>query len=190
MIKITQASGRRNARRLVAVAGAAFIVGGLVTAAAPAYADTAKDAVCTDTTQGVSATPIDAGTDGPQADTITATGTVTCVDANNQPLAGGTSQVTANLPGVQCTGDENAGTVNEQITWSDGTTTTIDFSQLDAAESSGTANITSTGTATGTRFANDTVTATGSASGSGCGTSSGLSNDTGTMTLTFTPAAA
>lgn len=83
--------------------------------------------------------------------------------------------MTVHLPGAQCTGEEDAGTNDVAVTWSDGITSEIHYGTIHRAEYAGLVTVTESGTvaSTSTKFADDGSSLTGQLVGHGCGSATG-----------------
>jgi len=183
---------RRTTAVLACVALSGVALAGL---AAPAYAGTVPSvrsgttlAICTVVNTGTYQKAVDpGGSDAPEADTVTGTGVLNCVDASGKPLIAGTSTYAVNLTGAECTGDVTGQTITEKITWSDGTRSTVTLAKNNAVELGGVATVTDSGSisAASTRFAGSTVTSLGTADGKGCGSAQGETSQSDVYLQTF-----
>lgn len=147
------------------------------------------DATCVMTGHGVFATAVGAGgVDIAMPDTLSMTGTVTCVDAAGVAAAAGTFQRTVTMPTVECTGDEHGDTSTSTVSWSDGAVSTFQFTKTDVVKMSGTASLTVAGgvSADSARYANDTISAGGISAGAGCGSPVGEAALDTTLVLRLT----
>ncbi|MFD8479554.1 hypothetical protein [Kitasatospora sp. NPDC059673] len=162
----------------------------IVDTSARAYSATpTTDATCVLHAHGVFTTAVDAGgTDTPIPDTLTMTGTVTCVDSAGAPLASGAFERVVTMPSTECTGDEHGDTSTTTIHWSDKTTSTFRFDRTDVMKVNGTASLVVSGAVTddSAAFANDTIKAVGTSYGAGCGTPAGETALDSTLVLRLT----
>ena len=188
MAKPVPATASRMVYRSAAVVlGTALATGGLAPAAS-AQAGAKTLALCFQQTHNAFATPV---TNIPQPNTLTGTGTISCLDVQRTIVRTGTVHVVVTLPIAQCVGHEtNDGSILNTITWRDGTMSTLNLSRdsgiQTGAFSTGSAH--GTVTADSTRFPRAAVTATDRAVPHGCGTAEGATSSDAEVTLTFTDA--
>jgi hypothetical protein len=111
----------------------------------------------------------------------------TCLEYSGNLLVTGTGTAKVQLPGAQCTGDENEGTNDVAVTWSDGTTSHIHYGKIHGVETAGLVAVSESGTVapTSTKFANDASSLTGELIGQGCGTATGETSGHGVSTVMF-----
>ncbi|MFD8597858.1 hypothetical protein ACFV1L_22915 [Kitasatospora sp. NPDC059646] len=124
-----------------------------------------------------------------QPDTLTTTGTVTCVDAAGAPGPAGTFERTAPRPADRCTGEEYGDTTT--VRWSDGTASTLRADRpagSDTVRVNGTASLVLNGHVAedSSRFPADTVHGVGTSTAAGCGTPAGPTAVDSTLVLRFT----
>jgi hypothetical protein len=161
------------------------------TAAAPVRPGSASAvlvASCTATVNGTFTSPLDPGSsNAPQAESLTQTGTATCVDDAGEPLIRGTVTRTVVLPAAQCSGIAYSDPATTTFTWADGTTSAFSLSPAAVVTVLGTASSTGTGavTAASTKFAGDSIDGAVMSTGPGCGTASGQTAVSSTIVFTL-----
>ncbi|MFF1740950.1 hypothetical protein [Streptomyces mirabilis] len=172
----------------VSVVLAGMVCSGVALGTTSASATTV-DAICTVTTVDSISPALDPGqSDTAEAVTDTGTENYTCLDYSGKNLlVTGTGTAKVQLPGAQCTGDENEGTNDVTVTWSDGTTSHIHYDKIHGVETAGLVAVSESGTVspTSTKFANDTSSLTGELIGRGCGTATGETSGQGIFTVVF-----
>jgi hypothetical protein len=174
-----------------AILGTVLTVTAALAATAPAYAGTASPvlvATCTATLSGSYSSPLDPGsTNAQQADTLSQSGTVICVDDGGQPLVRGTVTRTAVLPAAQCSGIAYSDPSTTRITWADGTFTSLTLGQANVVSALGTASTTGIGSvsADSTKFTGDSIDGAVMGAGDGCGTAAGQRTVASTMVFTL-----
>lgn len=181
--------GDRAIRRTVTgLAGLALASTGVLLGAMPAHADAASPiAMCDDTGSGSLANPLDlGGVDAVQSEAYASTDFLTCYDASGVPLITGTGTLTVTAP-MACTGEAagQEGAAREEITWSDGSTTTISGTIRSVQSIDGHGEVAIDGTATGSSFGGLKATGRGSISGQGCGSLQGEATSAHDMIITF-----
>jgi hypothetical protein len=171
----------------VAVVLAGLVCSGVALGTTSASAATV-DAICVVTTVDSVSPALDPGlSDTAEAVTDTGTENYTCLEYSGNRLLTGTGTAKVQLPGAQCTGEENEGTNDVVVTWSDGTTSHIHYGKIHGVETVGLVAVSESGTVapTSTKFANDASSLTGELIGQGCGTATGETSGHGVFTVVF-----